>query len=59
MLKRFLFEKILIKKTDESMAAHGLKTQEKIAKPKFRLDKEEKVKKLGQFTLSYKSEIQF
>lgn len=41
------------------MAAHGLKTQEKIAKPKFRLDKEEKVKKLGQFTLSYKSEIQF
>lgn len=41
------------------MAAHGLKTQEKIAKPKFRWDKEEKVKKLGQFTLSYTSEIQF
>ena len=57
MLKSFLFKKILIKKTDESTTAHA--TQEKIAKPKFRWDKKDKVKKLGQSTLSYKSEIQF
>ena len=55
----FKFEQISRKLPDESVIPHEFKTLDNRTKPIFRWDKEDKIKKLVQSMLSYKSKIEF